>query len=228
MPRNGQKTSEDGPPGAPAWMTTFSDCMTLLLTFFVLLLSFSSFDEAALARLKGAFSTQPKESIREPEEQISDSVVEPLESIVDRTEKGSETSDLPLLKDIEHPKAEEVIDDTSAYSDEKVFYVSSSRLFWGDGHALTRQGRELLGGIASFMELTPCMAAIAQTQRGPATTSEKDSALQRSLVIIRFLTEEYDFPEERFRISISGQSPPHRYQNEPVMQITLLKRDITQ
>ncbi len=31
--------------GAPEWMVTFSDCMTLLLTFFVLMLSFSSFDE---------------------------------------------------------------------------------------------------------------------------------------------------------------------------------------
>ena len=57
--------AEDSPPGAPAWMLTFGDCMTLLLTFFVLMLSFSSFDEAALMRLKGAFSERPKETIHE-------------------------------------------------------------------------------------------------------------------------------------------------------------------
>ncbi|HDR05093.1 MAG TPA: flagellar motor protein MotB, partial [Candidatus Marinimicrobia bacterium] len=35
-----KKQKEDlGPPGAPAWMTTYSDMVTLLLTFFVLLIS---------------------------------------------------------------------------------------------------------------------------------------------------------------------------------------------
>src|SRR5690554_2195761 len=33
---------EDGPPGAPFWMTTFSDMVTLLLTFFVLIVSMST------------------------------------------------------------------------------------------------------------------------------------------------------------------------------------------
>ncbi|MDH3511513.1 MAG: type VI secretion system protein TssL, long form [Gammaproteobacteria bacterium] len=32
-------------PGAPAWMTTFADLMALMMTFFVLLYSFSSIDE---------------------------------------------------------------------------------------------------------------------------------------------------------------------------------------
>ena len=40
-----RKPPVDDDPGAPEWMVTFSDCMTLLLTFFVLLLSFSSFDD---------------------------------------------------------------------------------------------------------------------------------------------------------------------------------------
>ena len=45
--------------GAPLWMATFSDMVTLLLAFFVMLLSFSSIQEAkfhdAIASLKGAF-----------------------------------------------------------------------------------------------------------------------------------------------------------------------------
>ncbi len=36
MPRRKVK-KEEGPPGSPAWMTTFGDMMTLLLVFFVLL-----------------------------------------------------------------------------------------------------------------------------------------------------------------------------------------------
>ena len=46
-------------PGLPGWMATFSDLVTLLLTFFVLLLSFakteSSKYEAALGSIRKAF-----------------------------------------------------------------------------------------------------------------------------------------------------------------------------
>ena len=45
--------------GAPAWMTTYSDLVTLLLTFFVLLLSMAKMDqirfESAVGSLRGAF-----------------------------------------------------------------------------------------------------------------------------------------------------------------------------
>ena len=49
----------DCPPGLPAWMATFSDLVTLLLTFFVLLLSFAKTEtnkyEAALGSIRNAF-----------------------------------------------------------------------------------------------------------------------------------------------------------------------------
>lgn len=40
-----KKKKGDGPAGAPAWMVTYGDLMSLLLTFFVLLLSFSTMAE---------------------------------------------------------------------------------------------------------------------------------------------------------------------------------------
>ncbi|MCB9063193.1 MAG: OmpA family protein [Halobacteriovoraceae bacterium] len=49
----------DCPPGLPGWMATFSDLVTLLLTFFVLLLSFAKTEtakyEAALGSVRDAF-----------------------------------------------------------------------------------------------------------------------------------------------------------------------------
>ena len=39
------KPEEEQPAGAPEWMVTFSDIVTLLVTFFVLMLTFSSMDE---------------------------------------------------------------------------------------------------------------------------------------------------------------------------------------
>lgn len=40
--------------GCPLWMVSFGDAMSLLVTFFVMLLAFSTFEEAQLASLMGA------------------------------------------------------------------------------------------------------------------------------------------------------------------------------
>jgi len=45
-----RKKGCDCPPPAPAWMATYSDLVTLLLTFFVLLMSMASFDNKRLVQ----------------------------------------------------------------------------------------------------------------------------------------------------------------------------------
>lgn len=58
MPRRRRETTE-AKGGSPAWMTTYGDMVTLLLTFFVFLFAFSTIEvkkfEAAIASLQGAF-----------------------------------------------------------------------------------------------------------------------------------------------------------------------------
>ena len=48
------KCEECAPPGAPAWMATFSDLVTLLLTFFVLLYAMSKTDESKFQSVAGS------------------------------------------------------------------------------------------------------------------------------------------------------------------------------
>lgn len=54
---------EDPPKGSPAWMSTFSDLMNLLLCFFVLLFSMSTVDtekfEMVVQSLQSTFSILP-------------------------------------------------------------------------------------------------------------------------------------------------------------------------
>ena len=58
-----KKRPEEPKKGSPEWMTTFSDLMNLLLTFFVLLFSMSSVDveqfELVVASLQSSFSIMP-------------------------------------------------------------------------------------------------------------------------------------------------------------------------
>ena len=44
MGKKREKKKEEKPAGAPAWMVTYSDMVTLLLTFFVMLLAMASFE----------------------------------------------------------------------------------------------------------------------------------------------------------------------------------------
>ena len=42
------------PPGAPAWMATFADMATLLMAFFVLILSFAEFNVPKFKQISGS------------------------------------------------------------------------------------------------------------------------------------------------------------------------------
>lgn len=48
---------DDAPSGAPAWMATFADLMSLLMCFFVLLLSFSEMDLAKYKQVAGSMDS---------------------------------------------------------------------------------------------------------------------------------------------------------------------------
>lgn len=46
------------PVGAPAWMATFADMATLLMSFFVLILAFANFDEVSMEKMTGVLREQ--------------------------------------------------------------------------------------------------------------------------------------------------------------------------
>jgi chemotaxis protein MotB len=70
-----KKKIKNQAPGAPAWMTTYSDMVTLLLTFFVLLLSMAELDKLkfneAVVSLRGAFGIVQSKTIKDAPSEIA-------------------------------------------------------------------------------------------------------------------------------------------------------------
>ncbi|MFW6262593.1 MAG: OmpA/MotB family protein [Thermotogota bacterium] len=74
-----QKKQEEQPPGAPAWMTTYGDMVTLLLTFFIALLAFSSISEGKFQEVASGitrvFSGSPPSVLRGGKTTVSEPIV---------------------------------------------------------------------------------------------------------------------------------------------------------
>lgn len=58
-----KEKKEEAAAGAPAWMATFSDLVTLLFCFFVLLYAMSNVDQAKFQALAGSFSNSTVQSL---------------------------------------------------------------------------------------------------------------------------------------------------------------------
>jgi chemotaxis protein MotB len=59
-----KRPEPSGPPGAPEWVVTFTDMISLLVTFFVLLMTFSSIEDYEKLRVDG-FLTKTRGNIKQ-------------------------------------------------------------------------------------------------------------------------------------------------------------------
>jgi len=76
-----ERTSEGEAGGTPAWICTYTDLITLMLAFFVILISFSTFEKGRIVKLvdafrgaikilPGGFKTDPGDQVLEPGKEI--------------------------------------------------------------------------------------------------------------------------------------------------------------
>ncbi|MFQ6034247.1 MAG: flagellar motor protein MotB [Sedimentisphaerales bacterium] len=225
-------------PGAPEWMVTFSDCMTLLLTFFVLLLSFSSFDEQIFQRLKTTLADFPSISqvSRQAEDALSTmSQIMPTADI----SCGSEKPTLEAGKQDRLKAETEPVD----FRNRKVFLISSEKIFWGKGTAISLQGREALATIASFLKQITSRVVISEngqpedrrqkTEDSPSVVRPLSSVpagigLQRAWAVVEYLVKKQGVGKNRFSISAASTLDPDRrgQQESRMLEIVLLERSI--
>ncbi len=211
----------DEPPGND-WLVTFSDCMTLLLTFFVMLLSFSSFDPKDLTRVFMAFKAPSMPSVFRGQRLPQDSPL-PDDAEVDWTEDGSEKPNDDRLEPTHPPRKplDPLGDD--AYRDRRVLTIPSELLFWGRGDRLKPVARDLLGHVANYLRLVPCRVVISETS---PTAAARPGALSRAWAVMNHFTDAENLKPDRFAISGSPGAAKSGAGFEPVVRIAMLNQKV--
>ena len=230
MARKPQTPPSEDPPPVGDWIVTFSDCMTLLLCFFVLMVTFSSFDDVAQNKISGAFNIPTLGAVSDSISTARDSIIAAPERQVYRTRGGSEQPTESPMKNISNPKPSPPFFASDAHRDKQVFYIRSRRLFWGNGHNFNPSGEQMLGTIAHFVKLMPCHVIIGEipgrdeSALGRGELAQRGAA--RSWSIVRYFTTADELPLERFHISASQGVAPDRFGGEAVIEITLLLQKV--
>jgi chemotaxis protein MotB len=230
MARARKQVEEDEAPGAPEWMVTFSDCMTLLLTFFVLLLSFSSFDDKTFRKLQMIF-VENLPAIGESDKRDKDSVFPP-EQI---------QTTVSLLEGSEKPTLDQGLDDNlqketpADFRSRKVFSISSEKIFWGNGALISAEGRGIMTTMASFLKEVPNRVVICEN--GPAGKGGAEQlGLSRAWAVLDYFTSSQNLDKNWFSVSAgstlaqedlrSSESSRISMKSERTLEIVLLERSI--
>jgi chemotaxis protein MotB len=230
-PKKGAPPEESA--GAPQWMVTFSDCMNLLLTFFVLLVTFSEFSQEQQEKtvnfgtaMQSVFGPPIDASGRKEESSIVER--EQLAKI-EQPQYGSEApTDHQPLRPNDGTLNEDL--QTSNYRNHKVFLIPSKKVFLGRGKALSADGRYFLAVMAAFLK--DASTGIVISENGPASQGAgSDLGLSRALGVIDYLVLIENLDRNKFSIAAESIAPPETgddpavayHRNERMLEIVVLE-----
>ena len=241
MPLGSKRIQPEEAPGAPEWMVTFSDCMTLLLTFFVLLLSFSSFADNIFEELSVVFF-EGKPWLGEGQESTEDrSAFLPVKQIdaSQNVSEGSEKSSLATGLEGGVQEETESVD----FHRQKVFLISSNTIFWGKSTVISSEGRKIMATMASFLRQMPSRVVVSEN--GPVDDeTSRQLGLSRAWAVVEYLTRKQNLDKSWFSIAAattlagsprSGAPQEGLTNNEPArtgteperkLEVVLLERSI--
>lgn len=213
MARKKKKQSGGGGSG---WLVTFSDLMTLLLTFFVLLISMASMDETKLVEVFTVFSAElgfvgeKRAGKIETHFRLFNEI---LQNPVDILAKEHRIKDL-LFPDEVLPQgiSRSTLDKNLRLlqrNEGVVFMLTDALLFPSGQSSVSVEGRILLERLGLFLANNPAPVNIAgYTDAVPSRSPDNYqlSALRACSVLDIFL--EMGLPQEKFSLSGYGANQP--------------------
>jgi chemotaxis protein MotB len=222
--------------GAPAWMVTYSDLVTLVLVFFVLLYSFSIIDiikfQQFVASFQGAgilhMGSQPLESPPEPETQDNILQDKTVQDIQEKSEQD-ESLDMGEIQEVieENPLVEVYITVTNYIKEHDLQEVVEVRfekrgialeikdriLFDSARAELKPNAKEVLKKLAPLLRELPYMTSVeGHTDDRPINTPQFPSnwelSVARALSVVRYFIDDLNLEPERFAIVGLGEYHP--------------------
>lgn len=205
-----KKKKEECKPGAPAWMVTFSDMTTLLLTFFVLLLSMASLDQKkikqAIGSLQGALGVL---SEGRKTEMSKEEILSRIDFVTE-----SESSAQQIMRGLQnYMEQSNLSSEVSVVETEKGFSVRimDSVLFEPGSAELVDSAKPLLDKLTGVIRQSPYYIMVeGHTDDIPINTQEFDSnwelSTARATSVVRYFIEKNVKPE---KMSAAGFAKYH-------------------
>ncbi len=193
------------PAGAPMWMVTFSDMVTLLLTFFVLLLSMANMDQIkfnqasdSLAGAFGVLGSDRKTAVEQPRVVSYSPMDDDFTSRVYRRIK-SKLRELKLNREIE------VVKDRGAVIlriDEAVLFTSGSSALQPDAEAVLRKVAELVKPLPLNLKIE------GHTDDQGNELNNWNLSVNRAVAVLRFMATNELVPLTRMAATGYGSQKP--------------------
>ncbi|MBI1318623.1 MAG: OmpA family protein [Candidatus Hydrogenedens sp.] len=203
------KKDKGGDEGAPMWIVTFSDLMSLLLTFFVLLLSFSTITEEefneAMMSLQGALGVMPQfTSVIDQSQRRSRGAKEDSQKAARQLRRMLQVKGLEKQVKIEY----DAFGGLKISLPNAVLFEPGSATLQPDAYPLMEDMGEVLGEMPeTFIEVR------GHTDSSPLNTASSfrdnyDLSYFRAYEVANRLAQAGGIPREQFEMVACGSSQP--------------------
>lgn len=200
-----KKKEKKAPVGAPMWMVTFSDMVTLLLTFFVLLMSMASMDKIkfreASNSISGAFGvlgSSASTDVSPPRVITYEPIQDDMISRVYRRLRAK-IHELKIDKDIT------LVKDRGAV----ILRVDESVLFASGEHSVNPEAYPVLNKVAELVRPLPFNMKIeGHSDNQGDELANWDLSVARAVSVLRYLAGHQLLPLDRLAATGYGSQKP--------------------
>jgi hypothetical protein len=205
---------DDSGEGAPLWMISFADMASLLMAFFVMLTTFSTFGPKESAKLRKVIDVALAPNYYGG--WFKNSTRGTMGHQMVATGQNEQGSEKPTLEDATGRGG--LTETAENFRSRKVFLIESEKAFWGNGTTITTEGREFLDCLALLLAKIPGRLAISEV--GPGNNT--DAGILRAIAIVEYLGGK-GVPKNRCGIGTRAISPGADLNNTRILEITLLE-----
>jgi chemotaxis protein MotB len=232
---------DDESIGIPEWVVTFGDMMSLLLTFFIMLVSMSEVKEeekyqAMVESMHKRFGHDLSPASVSPGDHMSrSSELRVLSTIGRAKKKDTHKGGVPTKAPVgENERVRIVRPGGNTAIGTVVFFNDGAVELSEEGEQALDEQAKLLSGKPQKIEVRGHTAQQLASQ-GPAPVDAMDLAYRRCRQVMLYLTEKHAIPPERIRLSTAGawepmylSSDPDKTRLNPRVEVFLLEETVDQ